>query len=314
MKITDEINVGIDTGKHQLDIYIRPLGEYFAVDNTQQGIKQAIKRIKKHSPTRIIIEATGRLEYPFACAAAKAKLPIVIANSYHVHNFAVATGKLAKTDKLDAKMIAHYGQAMQPKLTELKADNIKQISDLLIRRGQLVEMRTMEKNRLSILPVELHRSMNKVNKTLENEIKRIEQQLDGLIEKTPQWQQIMTILLSVKGVGKIVAYTLLSELPELGQLNRKEIAALIGVAPMNRESGAYCGKRRIRGGRAKIRTVLFMAMMSAIQSNPKFKGIYTRMVAAGKPKKVAIIACMRRLITILNTLVKKEQCWDENLA
>jgi len=276
MKITDEINVGIDTGKHQLDIYIRPLGEYFAVDNTQQGIKQAIKRIKKHSPTRIIIEATGRLEYPFACAAAKAKLPIVIANSYHVHNFAVATGKLAKTDKLDAKMIAHYGQAMQPKLTELKADNIKQISDLLIRCGQLVEMRTMEKNRLSILPVELHRSMNKVNKTLENEIKRIEQQLDGLIEKTPQWQQIMTILLSVKGVGKIVAYTLLSELPELGQLNRKEIAALIGVAPMNRESGAYCGKRRIRGGRAKIRTVLFMAMMSAIQSNPKFKGIYTR--------------------------------------
>lgn len=314
MKTTDEINVGIDTGKHQLDIYIRPLGEYFTVENTQQGIKEAIKRIKKYCPTRIIIEATGRLEYPFACAAAKAKLPIVIANSYHVHNFAVATGKLAKTDKLDAKMIAHYGQAMQPKLTELKADNTKQISDLLIRRGQLVEMRTMEKNRLSILPIALHRSMNKINRCIQTEIKRIEKRLDTLIEKTPQWQQMMTILLSVKGVGKIVAYTLLSELPELGQLNRKEIAALIGVAPMNRESGAYCGKRRIRGGRAKIRTVLFMAMMSAIQSNPKFKGIYTRMVAAGKPKKVAIIACMRRLITILNTLVKKEQLWDESLA
>ncbi|MCF6193217.1 MAG: IS110 family transposase [Kangiellaceae bacterium] len=314
MKTLDEINVGIDTGKHQLDIYIRPLGEYFTVENTTNGIKEAIKRIKQHDPTRIIIEATGRLEYPFACAAAQAKLPIVIANSYHVHNFAVATGKLAKTDKLDAKMIAHYGEAMQPGLTELKANNIKKISDLLVRRGQLIEMQTMEKNRLSILPTHLHRSMNKINTCLQTEIKLTEKKLDALIKQTPQWQQTMNIMLSINGVGKIVAYTLLSELPELGQLNRKEIAALVGLAPMNRESGRYCGKRKIRGGRAKIRTVLFMAMMSAIQSNPKFKGIYSRMVAAGKPKKVALIACMRRLITILNTLVKKEQLWDENLA
>lgn len=314
MNIEQEINVGIDTSKTQLDIYVRPVGDYFSVENNAQGIKEALKRIKAYQPTRIIIEATGRLELPLACAATKANLPIVVANALQVHKFAASTGKLAKTDKLDAQMIAHYGEALKPRLTEIKADNIQQISDLLARRGQLIDMRTMEKNRDSIMPKEIKASIQRVIKNLQKEIVWVEEKLDKLIDETPDWSKTLAILLSVKGVGKVLAYTLLSDLPELGQLNRKEIAALVGLAPMNRESGAYRGKRRIRGGRARIRTVMFMAMMSTIQSNDKFKHEYQRLVAKGKPKKVALIACMRKMITILNTMVKNGELWDEKLA
>ena len=314
MKNIAEINVGIDTSKTQLDIFIRPVGEYFSVKNNASGIKDALKRIKEYQPTRIIIEATGRLELPFVCAASKANLPIVIANALQVHKFAASTGKLAKTDKLDAQMIAHYGEALKPRLTEIKADNIQKISDFLVRRSQLIDMRTMEKNRDSIMPKEIQRSNQRLIKHLQKEIIVVEQNLDKLIEETPDWKRTLDILLSVKGVGKVLAYTLLSDLPELGQLNRKEVAALVGVAPMNRESGAYRGKRRIRGGRARIRKVLFMAMMSTIQSNPKFKREYHALVTKGKPKKVAIVACMRKMITILNTMVKNGEVWNEKLA
>jgi len=234
------------------------------------------------------------------CAAAKANLPVVIANTYHVHNFAVSTGKRAKTDKLDAKMIAHYGEALKPRLSEIKPDNIQQISDSLVRRAQLIDMRTMEKNRLSILPKTLHRSIKKIINTLQKEVEHIEETLDELMKDTAQWQELKEILLSVKGAGKVLAYTLMSDLPELGQLNRK--------------SGAYKDKRKTKGGRHLIRAVLFMSMLSWIQSNPKFKDIYTSMVAAGKPKKAAIIAWMRRLITILNTIVKNNTAWDEKLV
>jgi len=243
MKNIAEINVGIDTSKTQLDIFIRPVGEYFSVKNNASGIKDALKRIKSYQPTRIIIEATGRLELPFVCAASKANQPIVIANALQVHKFAASTGKLAKTDKLDAQMIAHYGEALKPRLTEIKADNIQKISDFLVRRSQLIDMRTMEKNRDSIMPKEIQRSNQRLIKHLQKEIIVVEQNLDKLIEETPDWKRTLDILLSVKGVGKVLAYTLLSDLPELGQLNRKEVAALVGVAPMNRESGAYRGKR-----------------------------------------------------------------------
>lgn len=314
MKIVQETSVGIDTGKIYLDIYIRPLGKHLRVENNAKGIKEAIKFIKAHKPTRVVIEATGRLELPFACAAFKAKLPIVIANSYQVHQFIASTGQKAKTDKLDAQMIAYYGEAIKPRLSEIKADNVQRISDLLSRRSQLIDMRTMEKNRDSIMSKEIKRSNQRLIKGLNKEITWVEETLDKLIEETPDWNDTLKILLSVKGVGKILAYTLLSDLPELGQLNRKEIASLVGLAPMNRESGAYRGRRRIRGGRARIRTVLFMAMMSTIQSNPKFKREYHALVAKGKPKKVAIVACMRKMITILNTMVKKGEAWDETLA
>lgn len=172
----------------------------------------------------------------------------------------------------------------------------------------------MEKNRLSIMPKELHAGLKRHLKFIQKDIASIEEKLDVLIDDTPQWKETRDILLSVKGVGKVMAYTLLSDLPELGQLNRKEIAALVGLAPMNRESGAYKGKRKIRGGRHRIRTVMFMAMMSTIQSNPKFKVMFKRMVDEGKPKKVAIVACMRKMITILNVMVKNGTVWEEKMA
>jgi len=314
MNTTNEINVGIDTGKKQLDIYIRPLDEFFSVDNTMQGVKQALKRLKAVCPTRIVIEATGRLELPFVVAAQKAGLLVTVANPMHVRRFAGATGQLAKSDKLDAQTIAHFGEALKPEPTELKPENVRLISDLLARRSQLLNMSTMEKNRLSILPKPLHTSLKRHIKHLQAEVKRIELQLDNLIDQTPLWQERRDLLMSVNGVGKILAYTLLSDLPELGQLNRREIAALVGVAPMNRESGNYKGKRCIRGGRARVRTVLFMAIMSAVQSNPKLKRKYLQLKAAGKPPKVALVACMRKLITILNVMMKTGTHWDPEMT
>jgi transposase len=314
MNTTEEINVGVDTGKAQLDFYVRPLDQAFSVPNTAAGIRDALQQLKKVNPTRIVIEATGRLELPFAIAAQKTKLVICIINPLHMRRFASAAGKLAKTDQLDARIIARFGEAMQPEPTEIRPENVRLISDLVARRSQLLDMSTMEKNRLSILPKALHASLNRHLKQLQAEVKKIEVLLDKHIEQTPEWQEKRDLLMSVNGVGKVLAYTLLSDLPELGQLNRKAIAALVGVAPMNRESGDYKGKRHIRGGRARVRKVLFMAIMSAMQSNPKLKRQYTALKAAGKPSKVAMVACMRKLITILNVMVKTGQHWNPELA
>jgi len=314
MNTSDEINVGVDTGKSQLDIYIRPLDVAFSVPNTTAGIRDAVEQLKPLNPTRIVIEATGRLERPFVTAAQKARLSVCVINPLQVRKFAGAIGRLAKTDPLDAGVIALFGEALKPEPRVAKPADARLISDLLARRSQLLDMATMEKNRLSILPKALHASLNRHLKQLQTEVKKIEQLLDKHIDQTPEWQAKRDLLMSVNGVGKVLAYTLLSDLPELGQLNRQEIAALVGVAPMNRESGNYKGKRRIRGGRANVRKVLFMAIMSAMQSNPKLKRQYTALKEAGKPPKVAMVACMRKLITILNVMVKTGQHWNPELA
>jgi transposase len=311
---SQELTVGIDTGKAQLDIYISPLGKDLSVPNSADGIQDAIKHLTCLSPTRIVIEATGRLELPFVIAAQKARLPVTVANPKHVRRFAQALGHLAKTDRLDAQVIARFGEALKPEPTELKPESVRQVSDLLARRSQLLEFSTMEKNRRSILPKTLHASLNRHLKHLQAEIKRVEAQLDKLIEQAPEWKEKQELLISVNGVGKVLAYTLLSDLPELGRLNRKEIAALVGVAPVNKDSGSYSGKRRIRGGRAHVRTVLFMAIMSAVQSNPVIKAKYQQLQNAGKPKKVALIACMRKLLTILNTMMKNGEHWNPKMA
>ncbi|WP_226705234.1 IS110 family transposase, partial [Microbulbifer elongatus] len=273
----NEVNVGIDTGKTQLDIYIRPLGEYFTVSNDAKGVREAIRRIKARRPTRIVIEATGRLEHTFLFAAVKHKLPVVVANPLHVRRFAGAIGQLAKTDKIDAQLIAHFGESIKPVQTAVAPENDRKISDLLVRRRQLMEMQTMEKNRLSIMPKEMRTSITTMLKTIKAQIDKIDTALDGMIAQADDWKEKNEILQSVPGVGKVMAYTLLSDLPELGTLNNKEIAALVGVAPINRESGRYQGLRRIRGGRHQIRTVMFMAMMSTIQCNKKFKDYYERL-------------------------------------
>ncbi len=200
-----EINVGVDTGKAQLDIYVRPLEQAFSVPNNTAGIREAIRRLKAVHPTRIVIEATGRLELPFVIAAHKAKLPVCVANPIQIRRFAGATGQLAKSDQLDARMIAYYGKALAPEPTALKPEKARQVSDLLVRRNQLLDMRTMEKNRLSILPKTLHVSLNRHLKQLTTEIKRVEKQLDKRINQLPEWQNKMDQLMSVKGVGKVLA-------------------------------------------------------------------------------------------------------------
>lgn len=315
MKTIDrnEINIGIDTSQTALDVFVRPSGQFHTFDNTAEGIKSAIRFIKPFKPTRVLIEATGRLEMGFFCAADKAGLPVCVCNPIQVRNFAKSTGRLAKTDKLDAKDIAHFGEALKPALSQLKPEKLRHISDLLAVRSQCLEMGTMQKNRLKRMPKAVHKPISNVLKAIKKEVDLIDQQLNKLIAEIPQWQARVDQLTSAKGVGKVLAYTLISELPELGHLNRKKIAALVGIAPMNRDSGSYEGKRYIRGGRHKVRTVLFVSMMSAIQCHPKLKPAYDRMVAAGKPKKVAIVACMRKQLIILNTMVKNGTMWDENM-
>lgn len=310
----NEINIGIDTSQTVLDIYVRPEGAFQSFDNTPQGIKAAIAFIKPFKPTRVLIEATGRLEMAFFCAADKAGLPVCVCNPIQVRQFAKATGRLAKTDKLDAKDIAYFGEALKPVLTQLKPEKLRHISDLLTVRSQCLDMSTMQKNRLQRMPKSVHKPIANVLKSIKKEIASIDQQIDKLIAKIPQWQARVDQLMSAKGVGKVLAYTLISELPELGQLNRKQIAALVGIAPMNRDSGDHEGKRFIRGGRHKVRTVLFVSIMSAIQCHPRLKPMYQRLVAAGKPKKVAMVACMRKQLIILNTMVKNGTMWDENMV
>jgi len=313
-KDQNEINIGIDTSQSMLDIYVRPQGDYQSFENNPEGIRSAIRFIKLFKPNRVLIEATGRLEMAFFCAAHKAGLPVCVCNPIRVRNFAQSTGRMAKTDKLDAEDIAYFGELIKPRFTDLKPEKLLLLSDLLTVRSQCLDMSTMQKNRLQRMPKTVHKSMRNILKSITKEIASIDQQLDKLIAEIPQWQERVDQLTSAKAVGKVVAYTLLSELPELGRLNRKQIAALVGVAPMNRDSGRHKGKRYIRGGRHKVRTVLFVSMMSAIQCHPKLKPMYQRLVAAGKPKKVAMVACMRKQLTILNTMVKNGTYWDENIV
>ena len=308
------INIGVDTGKAQLDIFIRPLNLFFTVSNDDKGIKDAIKTIKKHSPERIVIEATGRLEMPFVLACAEAKLPIVRANPIHVKRFAGAIGRRAKNDRLDAELIAHYAEAIKPDISIIKAENIRLMSDLVIRRNQLLSMQTMEKNRIQVLPKSLHSTIKPMLTAMKKQISNIEDKLLKLIESCPDYQTKNDILQSVPGIGNIAAASIISNVPELGYITNKQAASLIGVAPITRESGRYKGKRVIQGGRAQVRTVLYMAMMSAMQCNPVFKATYTRLVQSGKPKKVAIIACVRKMVVILNSMLRDGVMWDENAA
>lgn len=311
---TQNINVGVDTGKSQLDIYVRPLDIYFTVANDQEGIKEAIRKLKALNPARIVIEATGRLEFNFVLACANAKLPVVVANPIHVKRFAGAIGQRAKTDKLDARLIAHYGEAIQPKQSQLKPDTMQAMSDLVTRRNQLLTMQTMEKNRLQIMPKELAMTIKPILTAFKNQIEKIEKKIAALIEDCPDYQAKSMILQSMPGIGKIAAASIISNLPELGYISSKQASSLVGVAPMNRESGRYKGLRTIQGGRPQVRTVLYMAMMSAMQCNPVFKATYQRLVAAGKAKKVAIIACVRKMVVILNSMLRDGVMWDEKAA
>jgi len=305
------VNVGIDVGKAQLDIHIHERGRYFTVENNCAGIRKALGRLGRYRVARIVVEATGRYEYDLVAAASERNLPIIIAQPLAIRRYAQAVGQLAKTDKLDARIIAEYAAVLKPDVRPHRTRRVMRIKDLLARRRQVMMMITMEKNRHHIMPRFLRADIQRHLDHLQRQVEKLDRMLEAQVEQEAAWREKRELLLSVPGIGRVVVNTLLGDLPELGQLSKKQIAALTGVAPMNRDSGQFQGKRRIRGGRATVRTVLFMAMLTSIQHNPVIRSFYDRLVKMGKHKKVALTACIRKMITILNAMVRDGKCWNE---
>lgn len=304
-----EVNVGVDTSKSTLDFHILPSQKAFHVNNNSAGVAKAISRLDKLQPTRVVIEATGRMERLLVRGCVEAGIPIVVINPLSIRRFASAYGVIAKTDALDAKVIALFGERIKPDVRLISDEESQFINDLLIRRQQLSDMCTMEKNRLSIMPEALSESIENMISHLEAEQRGIEKRLDEAIKSNTQWNDKCEILKSIPGIGDITVYTLLGKLPELGHLNPKEVAALVGVAPMNKDSGTYRGHRHIRGGRRSVRKVLYMATLAAIRCNPVIRAKYHQLKENGKLFKVAVTACMRKLIVIMNAMVRDGHRW-----
>lgn len=303
------INVGVDVGKQFLDVWIYEKSLHFQEENSSTGIKRILKRLAHYQVERLVMEATGRYEFNLAQAAYSKGLPVCIVKPLLVRRYAGASNQLAKTDKIDAAVIAEFAAVMQPAITPRKSKNLIAIKDLVARRRQLMNLRTQELNRIKIMGKALEVSCNRIIRCLDLEIKRMEKRLAKHVEEQADWAEKQAILKSAPGVGDTLTYTLLADLPELGSLNNKEIASLVGVAPINRDSGRLRGKRRIQGGRASIRTVLYMATLSATLCNPVIKAFYKKLVSQGKHKKVAITACMRKFITMLNAMVRDNCVW-----
>ena len=303
------INVGVDVGKSNLDVFLYEKDIYFQVTNNKEGIKQLLKRLSYYDIERIVMEATGRYEFALAEAAYAKGLPVCIVKPLSVRRYAGAIDQLAKTDKIDAKVLAEFAAIVQPRISPQKSKRLILIKDLLVRRRQLIEIRTQEMNRSQIMGKTFQASIRRVIKLMNKEIERVETQLDKYVQEHEEWSLKKEILLTVPGVGNTLAYTLLADMPELGSMNNKQAAALAGLALVNRDSGKLRGKRRIQGGRATVRTTLYMATLSAIQCNPILKHFYKKLVDNGKHKKVAITACMRRFITILNAMLRDNTQW-----
>lgn len=309
---SNERNVGIDVGKETLDVYIYEVELHWQEQNSPDGIRRVVSRLNRFGLTRVLVEATGGYERAFVEAAVEHDIPAVIVQPIQVRQFARAQGVFAKTDKIDARLIAEYGVKLQPQVKTLPGKKVRLVKDLLARKRQLMEMRTMELNRQHKAQKVVQPSHRRVVKLLDKEIASVNEKLATEVSQIDAWQRTYQIIKSAPGIGDGVAYTLLGELPELGRISNRQVGALCGLAPFNRDSGKMKGKRRIRGGRAPIRTVLFMAMLSAIQHNPIMQRFYKKLIAQGKHKKVAITACMRKMMTILNTMVRNDEVWKMN--
>ena len=303
-------NVGVDVGKSQLDLYLLERDRALSVPNDEHAIASLVRRLRRYRLERIVIEATGRLEQPFVRAALAAGLPVVVVSPLKIRRFADAIGQLAKTDEIDARLIARFAAAVKPLARPAPDANAQIIKDLVVRRRQLVSLRTMEKNRRQVMPQELKAGIDRIIKTLDRELKRLEQLIDHAVDQHAPSRHKRELLTSMPGIGNSVAATLLGDLPELGSLNRREIASLTGVAPFNRDSGKLRGKRRIRGGRAHSRTALYLSAMVATRFNPDIKRFYERLVSAGKHKKVALTACIRKIVTALNAMLRDNSPWQ----
>lgn len=306
--------VGIDVSKAQLDVALRPGEDVWQVSNDEAGIAELVGKLQQLGIGVIVLEATGGWELAVVGALAEVGLPVAVVNPRQVRDFAKSLGRLAKTDRLDAKILAHFGEAIRPEPRPLPDEQTRHLEALLTRRRQLIEMLVAEKNRQQLIHPDFADNLKQHISYLQETLDALEQQLRSLLQDSPCWREKDAVLQSVPGVGAMTSATLLADLPELGQLDRKKIAALVGVAPFHRDSGLYRGKRTIWGGRAPVRTMLYMATLSASRCNPIIKQFYQRLIAAGKPPKVALTACMRKLLTILNAMVKSGTAWLPSLA
>jgi transposase len=295
--------------KAQLDVCLRPAGTQWSAANTEAGIAALVERLQAVQPELIVLEPTGGYERLLVSALAQAGLPVAVINARQVRDFAKATGQLAKTDALDAQVLAHFAEAVHPTPRALPDEQTQELEAVLERRRQLIGMRTAEKNRLHTAPKAVRAGVKAHIAWLEGELATIDAELDALLHRSPVWRQQEDLLRSVPGIGPVVALTLLAELPELARLDRRKLAALVGVAPLNRDSGSLRGKRTIWGGRGSVRSTLYMATLTAIRYNPVIRAFYERLCAAGKAKKTALTACMRKLLTILHAILVRRTPW-----
>jgi len=305
-----QVYIGIDVSKKQLDVAIRPGNDFFQVANDDLGIAALVQRLVSLQPQLILLEASGGFETLAAASLRQAELPAQIINPRQVRRFANSTGRLAKTDKIDAGVLAHFAEVLKPPLRPWPEAQQQELAALMTRRRQLVEMVVMEKNRLSTAwSPKVRKSLQVHLHSLQEQLKELEQDLDDFIRRSPLYLEKDQLLQSVPGVGALTSQSLMAWLPELGTLNRKQIAALVGVAPFNRDSGQMRGRRTVWGGRKQVRPSLYMATIAACRFNPAIQNFYQRLLQAGKRKKVAITACMRKLLTILNAVLKHQQPW-----
>jgi transposase len=284
-------------------------GKVWRVSNDEAGFAQLLPQLQKLSPALVVLEATGGYERGVTAALAEAGIPVAVVNPRQVRDFARATGILAKTDVLDAKVLAHFGAAVRPQARGLAEEELAHLRELVGRRRQVVEMLTAEKNRLRQTGRTVRERIKQHIAFLEAELEESNHDLDALLHQSPLWREREDLLQSAPGIGPVVSLTLVAELPELGTLSGKQIAALVGVAPLNRDSGRRRGQRTVWGGRAEVRAVLYMATLAATRFNPVIQSVYQRLLAAGKPKKVALVACMRKLLVILNAMLKHHAPW-----
>jgi transposase len=306
--------VGIDVAKATLDIVLRPSEQLWQIIYDDAQIEALVTQLSELSPTLIVVEATGGLERILVAALVAAKLPVVVINPRLARDFAKAIGRLAKTDRIDAQVLAHYGEAIRPSLRPLPDADTQQLRALVDRRRQLMDMISAEQSRLNTSSARIRDSIEYHLTWLRQQVARLDDDLDGMLKASSLWCEYDAILQSTPGVGPLLSRTLISQLPELGDLNRKEVAALVGVAPFNRDSGTWRGRRTIWGGRATVRAVLYMSTLVATRYNPVIREFYERLLVWGKVKKVALIACMRKLLTILNAMIKHQQQWQPRVA
>ncbi len=306
----DQIFVGIDVSKDRLDVHVRPSGESFAVARDGEGLSALTARLQPLAPSLVAVEATGGFEIIVAAAVGGAGLPLAVINPAQVRHYAQALGKRAKTDAVDAEVIARFAEATRPEPRPLPDEATRMLADLIARRRQIIVMMVAERQRATRLSKRLQRSCERVIRVLEKELAALDSDIDTTMRGSPAWRAKEDLLASIPGIGPITARTLIAELPELGSLDRRRIASLVGLAPFARQSGKWRGKSFIGGGRSAVRAALFIATMAAVRHNPTIRAFRQRLLAAGKPKMVAMIACMRKLLTILNAIARDQKTWQ----